>query len=327
MGLLGRVGTLKEEQTGLLRKSLKSLGRTAGTEEKPADRHLDARSSQRLKPDAPAILSRIAGLAHGIDAPAFLFQLIQEYVGFNHGILLLAAEQTHTWICLASSGLKWKSEIPFARVDDLLSELDTQSRRRIDSSRLPNFILDGEEQRIESAVLKAFYHEERLIGLLILDDAYGDALDKIKTVVTSHAHRIVRTQYDYLSSHIEQTLGAHSLLLKELTGRGSESRQPIIVDFGAVIRIISSEVECICLSWLHRILSYLLAGLCEGIGITYEGTNDHMILLLPPEVRLEEQLAAHQSALSMQSHFRALINPEHIQFRTVSVEDILLSGK
>ena len=321
MGLLGRVGTLKEEQTGLLRKSLKSLGRTAGTEEKPADRHLDARSSQRLKPDAPAILSRIAGLAHGIDAPAFLFQLIQEYVGFNHGILLLAAlehDRVHR---------HGESEIPFAGVDDLLSELDTQSRRRIDSSRLPNFILDGEEQRIESAVLKAFYHEERLIGLLILDDAYGDALDKIKTVVTSHAHRIVRTQYDYLSSHIEQTLGAHSLLLKELTGRGSESRQPMIVDFGAVIRIISSEVECICLSWLHRILSYLLAGLCEGIGITYEGTNDHMILLLPPEVRLDEQLAAHQAALSMQSHFRALINPEHIQFRTVSVEDILLSGK
>lgn len=319
MGLLGKVSLLKTKgKKGLLSKSLKTLEKITSDSEKN-------KAAMAAGPGKPPshIFSKITKLSLGIDSPAYLFQLIQDYVGFSKGGLFMVDKEEASWIPLASSGWRFHASIPFSRTLALMPELDTQSCRFLDREnieRITGFFPEGGLDRNRDMVLKAFYHEERLIGLLVFEATDRDCLGRIREVITSFAHRIVRSQHDYLISFPDSILESFPGLQEELAGIQDRLTEFALIklSFEDVIQTMRKAISCISEAWLHHILSRVFAGLFSGICRAYEGTNSHLYLLIPIDMMLDEELSAHQSALSLQQHFRETEVPFRISYERIA---------
>jgi len=329
MGLLGKVKALETTgPVGLLRRSqmaLRHVSDSSAAGVDTADSAENGRTTEKKRAsDLQATLRRIAALAHGVDAPAHLFRLIQEYIGFRRGALFLAEDQSRVWLPV---GWRWAAEVPFDRISSLIPELDLQSSRLTVSQKLSELLAGGTHEQPTAVVLKAFYHEERLIGLLVVESTGDDAMGEVKAVINPSAHRIVRRQYEYLAGFPEDVLKDRASLEEALSSSaekpGASLPVPVIVFFGSLVQSVAEQIGCISSIWLHRILSYMLAGLFSGIGTAYEGTNDHVVVLVPQDIEFDQRLAAHQCALSLRYQFQIPFEPDHIRFRTVSAEDIL----
>jgi hypothetical protein len=340
MGLLGKVSSLKTKgKIGLLSKSLTTLGKIAADVEKSTEALETVPEAlsgaptgtppepAEKRPEAAEISSKIAKLSLGIDSPAYLFKLIQGFIGFSNGGLFLLNKEETSWIPLASSGWQWDAAVPFLRTRALMPELDTQSSRilALDSvEKISGLFPEGEFEGNRDVVLKAFYHEEKLIGLLIFEAKADDALKRVKGIITSSAHRVVRTQHDFLNSFPDSILESHESLREELQGMNERLSDYALVKlaFEDVIQVMRKAIDCISPAWLHHILSKIFAGLFMGICKAYEGTNNHLYLLIPVDMMLDEELSAHQSALSLQKHFRETGLPFRINFQRVAPGEI-----
>jgi hypothetical protein len=175
-----------------------------------------------------------------------------------------------------------------------------------------------------NAALKAFYHEERLIGLLVFEAADADCLARVREVITSFAHRIVRTQHDFLMSFPDSVLESFQSLQAKLAGIQDRLADFALVklEFEDVIQTMRKAISCISEAWLHYILSRIFAGLFNGICKAYEGTNNHLYLLIPIDMMPDEELSAHQSSLSLQRHFRETEVPFRIRYERIAPGEI-----
>ena len=298
MGLLGKISSLKEkENQGLLQKSLNARNEIA--------------SEQILDEKVEKVLTGISRFSQGIDAPCYLFYLIKEYIGFEKGALFLVHNSTNAWLPLASAGWDWDKEVSFKSVTAIMPELDTQSSHIFKGDKLQKargFFPDTEFKAITSLIVKAFHHEEKLIALLIFTGSQKERQKKVKKVITSETHRIIRAQYDLLESLNDIVLGTPD------SDKGNDNI--IKISFGALIRSLKEENECMCPLWLNHILSIALARLCQRLGRIYAGENDYVFLVLNENVEIDMELAAHQAALSLKQYFSEVRIPFKISFES-----------
>lgn len=298
MGLLGKISSLREkEKKGLLHKSL--------------DTRNEISSEHILEEKAEKVLTKISRLSQGIDAPCYLFSLIKKYIGFEKGALLLVHNSTNAWLPLASAGWHWDKEVSFKSAAAIMPELDTQSSHIFKGDKLQkarSFFPDTEFKSITSLIVKAFHHEEKLIALLIFAGNQKEQQKKVKKVITSETHRIIRAQYDLLESLNNIVLGTPDSI--------KDNNNIIKISFGALIRSLKEENNCMCPLWLNHILSFALARLCQRLGKVYTGENDYVFLVLNENAEIDRELAAHQAGLSLKQYFSEVRIPFKISFES-----------
>ena len=341
MGLLEKVNILKNKTThgmGLLQRSLLRIEEeiqenripavgiefTATTnaekesvEERSGPLEEEERvvqiTSERVETPSEHILEELNKLEKGVESPAELFRIIQKYIQFEKGVLLLLVGESRMWMPCSSKGLEDHSlellKIPFNDALPFFAEKSTVLCRITDKNALNDFknlFSETDFNESENLILKPFYYRDSPAALFIIMNLEERHIVRLNEVLQSVAAEQINARYEIYSELENSEPENQASLEDQIKSALEKGRKPALfrIAFDSVLKSISAENEYSNPEWLRQDLLPIVNHIYHKAGATFECEDDSILFLTDNSEQLDSALIAHQSSVSLRKYIK-----------------------